>query len=283
MTSDSKFTILVILAILIILALLSISYTQYNLAVSIRDSIPNNNIEAGKQKVIKINGTDFVFCWCPAGTFTMGSDEDQALKETSHIVTLTKGFWMMETEVTQKQWKAVMGYYTNPSHFQGDDLPVESISWEDCQVFCNQCKKLGISVSLPTEAQWEYACRAGSTEKYIDYLDKIAWYYKNSGGTTHPVRTKSPNAWGLYDMLGNVLEWCSDWYGDYPEGMLFVSARVTDPMGPVSGPYHVFRGGCWNDLARDCRYSCRFNAVSESLLSCYGLRLVLKPESNQNE
>ena len=156
---------------------------------------------AGERKVVTVNGVEFAFRWCPAGTFTMGAptSEEGLYNETQHEVTLTKGFWMLETEVTQKQWKAVMG--TNPSFFKGDDLPVESVSWNDCQEFC---EKTGLQ--LPTEAQWEYACRAGTTDAYAGNLDEMAWYYSNSGNKTHPVGTKKPNAWGLYDMHGNVWE-----------------------------------------------------------------------------
>ncbi|MBQ3348855.1 MAG: SUMF1/EgtB/PvdO family nonheme iron enzyme [Thermoguttaceae bacterium] len=204
--------------------------------------------KAGERRIVTVNGVEFAFRWCPPGTFMMGSPESEEghwNREKQHEVTLTKGFWMMETEVTQKQWKAIMG--NNPSYFEGDDLPVECVSWNDCQEFCKKCAQLGLPVQLPTEAQWEYACRAGTTGAYAGNLDEMAWYDSNSGSKTHPVGTKKPNAWGLYDMQGNVCEWCQDWYGDYPSG------SVTDPAGPSSGSLRVVRGGDLGDGARDCR------------------------------
>ena len=181
----------------------------------------------------------------------MGNLNDEYINP-HHKVTLTKGFWMMETEVTQKQWKAIMG--NNPSSFIGDDLPVEKVSWTDCQKFCKKCTKLGLPVQLPTEAQWEYACRAGTTGAYVGDLDEMAWYYDNSGRKTHSVGTKKPNEWGLYDMHGNVWEWCQDWKADYPSG------SVTDPTGPSNGSYGLFRvnrGGSWSFKAGGCRSACR--------------------------
>ena len=218
---------------------------------------------AGERKVVTVNGVEFAFRWCPAGTFTMGAptSEEGLYNETQHEVTLTKGFWMLETEVTQKQWKAVMG--TNPSFFKGDDLPVESVSWNDCQEFC---EKTGLQ--LPTEAQWEYACRAGTTDAYAGNLDEMAWYYSNSGNKTHPVGTKKPNAWGLYDMHGNVWEWCQDWYGDYPSG------SVTDPTGPSSGYSRVVRGGSWDNDARICRSALRDGVVPGDRGNYLGFRVV---------
>ncbi|MBR0237218.1 MAG: SUMF1/EgtB/PvdO family nonheme iron enzyme [Thermoguttaceae bacterium] len=200
--------------------------------------------KAGDRKVETVNGVEFAFRWCPAGKFMMGYEDG-----TQHQVTLTKGFWMMETEVTQKQWKAIMG--NNPSYFKGDDLPVEEVFWHDCQEFCRKSAQLGLPVQLPTEAQWEYACRAGTTGAYAGNLDEMAWYDSNSGSKTHPVGTKKPNAWGLYDMHGNVWEWCADWDGDYPSG------SVTDPAGPSSGSSRVFRGGSWDGHAGFCRSACR--------------------------
>ncbi len=208
------------------------------LRVEERKDLSVPGAKAGERKTYTVNGVEFAFRWCPAGTFMMGSptsEEGRYDDEKQHRVTLTKGFWMMEMEVTQKQWKAVME--NNPSNFKGDDLPVECVSWNDCQEFCRKCSALGLPVLLPTEAQWEYACRAGSTDAYAGNLDDMAWYYKNSGSKTHPVGTKNPNAWGLYDMHGNVWEWCQDWKGDYPKG------SVTDPTGPANGSLRVSRSG----------------------------------------
>ena len=215
--------------------------------------------KAGDRKVETVNGVEFAFRWCPSGTFKMGSPTNEEGryddKEKQHEVTRTKGFWMMETEVTQKQWKAVMGY--NPSRFKGDDLPVEMVSWEDCQEFCNKCAQHGLPVQLPTEAQWEYACRAGSTTAYFwgNALngDKANCDGNYPCGTTikgkyvrkpTSVRSYQPNAWGLYDMHGNVWEWCADyWKEEYPSG------NVIDPTGPSNGSYRVVRGGGWNSYA----------------------------------
>ncbi len=221
---------------------------------------------AGERNVVTVNGVEFAFRWCPAGTFMMGSSTSEEGRyddeERQHEVMLTKGFWMMETEVTQKQWKAVMG--NNPSFFKGDDLPVEQVSWNDCQEFCKKCAQLGLPVQLPTEAQWEYACRAGSTTAYFwgnalngdkancdgNYPCGTTTKGKYIGKTT-PVGSYQPNAWGLYDMHGNVWEWCQDWKADYPSG------SVTNPTGPSSGSNRVRRGGGWNNLARLCRSACR--------------------------
>jgi len=202
--------------------------------------------QAGETEMVTLpGGAQMEMVWCPPGAFLMGSSEGGS-DETPHRVTLTKGFWMAKTEVTQKQWKSVMG--NNPSRFKGDDLPVENVSWNDCQEFC---QKTGLR--LPTEAEWEYACRAGSTGEYAGTgnLDEMGWYEDNSDYETHPVGTKKPNAWGLCDMHGNVFEWCADWKGDYPNG------AVTDPEGASSGWSRVRRGGGWHDDAGICRSAFR--------------------------
>ena len=241
---------------------------------------PTGSPKAGERKVEKVNGVEFAFRWCPSGTFIMGSpmsEEGRFSNETQHQVTLTKGFWMMETEVTQKQWKAVMGNLPDCG-FKGDDLPVERVSWNDCQEFCKKCKKLGLSVQLPTEAQWEYACRSGTTGAYAGNLDEMAWYNEFSNkGSTHPVGTKKPNAWGLYDMHGNVWEWCADyWNKDYPNGI------VTDPTGPSNGSYRVFRGGGWSiyaQLCRSARRSCDDPDCRGDYLGFRCVRSITRPEN----
>lgn len=185
-----------------------------------------------------------------AGSFMMGSENGYDDEKPVHKVTITQPFYMGIHPVTQAQWRQVMG--SNPSFFKGDTLPVETVSWENAMAFCGKLsRKTGRTVGLPTEAQWEYACRAGTTGDYAGKLDTMAWYDKNSGSTTHPVGTKQPNAWGLYDMHGNVWEWCLDWYGAYPAG------SVVDPQGPSSGSYRVFRGGCWCYFASSCRSAYR--------------------------
>ena len=195
---------------------------------------------AGETKTITLpGGVTMEMVWCPPGTFKMGGE---------HQVTLAKGFWMGKTEVTQAQWKSVMG--NNPSDYKGDDLPVENVSWNDCQKFC---EKMGLQ--LPTEAQWEYACRAGSPGKYAGTgnLDDMGWWGGNSGEKTHPVGQKQPNAWGLYDMHGNVWEWCAD--GD--------------------GSYRVLRGGSWyNSDARYCTSSYGAHVSPSDASNYIGFRLV---------
>ena len=206
--------------------------------------LSNKEHKAGDRDVVTINGVEFAFRWCPPGTFMMGSPESEAGREnneTQHQVTLTKGFWMMETEVTQKQWKAVMGY--NPSRLKSDGRPVESVSWNNCQDFC---RKTGLH--LPTEAQWEYACRAGTTGPYAGNLNEMAWY---GGKGRHTVRSKKPNAWGLYDMHGNVWEWCQDKYGSYPK------ESVTDPIDTSSVAWRVRRSGGGSLSASKCRSASR--------------------------
>ena len=162
---------------------------------------------------------------------------------------ITKPFYLGKYLVTQEQWEAVMG--NNPSHFKGPKNPVEQVSWDDCQQFLEQAQREGRprggKFQLPTEAQWEYACRAGSTTRYCfgddeSELGEYAWYDANSGSKTHPVGEKKPNAWGLYDMHGNVWEWCQDWY----DGGYYANSPTDDPTGPATGSDRVFRGGGWD-------------------------------------
>ncbi|WP_349247218.1 formylglycine-generating enzyme family protein [Anaerobaca lacustris] len=195
----------------------------------------------------------------PPGEFVMGSPSTEPGRYRGegpqHCVTLTKGFYLGVYEITQSQWRAVMG--DNPSHFQGDDLPVENVSWEDAVAFCRKLSEQeGVEYRLPTEAEWEYACRAGSSTRYHSGdsdsdLGDYAWYHANSNRRTQPVGRKKPNAWGLHDMHGNVWEWCQDRYVAYPRH------SVTDPLGVASGADRAFRGGSWQSIARDCRSACR--------------------------
>ncbi len=212
----------------------------------------------------------------PAGTFIMG--DTRVNKDwTPHEVILTTSFKMGVHEVTQAQYEQVMG--VNPSEFKGADNPVEKASWDDAVEFCRRLSDLpaekaaGNVYRLPTEAEWEYACRAGMTTKYSfgddeSDLGDYAWYGDNSDGSTHPVGGKKPNAWGLYDMHGNVWEWCQDWYWDYPSG------SVTDPRGP-RGLYRVFRGGCWYSTAVSCRSAYRSGYDSSFRISRSGFRVCL--------
>jgi formylglycine-generating enzyme required for sulfatase activity len=196
-------------------------------------------------------------------------------------VTLTKPFYMGKFEVTQEQYQQVMG--NNPSHFQGRDLPVEQVSWDDAQEFCKKAsEKTGLTIRLPTDAEWEHACRAGTRTTYNTGdteadLDRAAWYGANNGDTTHPVGQKVPNAWGLYDMHGNVWEWCADWHvKNYSAG------AATDPRGPTKGQYRVLRGGSWLNFPMGCRSACRLGGAPDTRFDIFGFRVaVLAPGTPQ--
>ena len=212
-----------------------------------------------------------------AGNFLMGRTQGDRGEKPATGVTLTQPYWLGATEVTQGQWSAVMG--NNPSHFKGSNLPVESVTYSDALEFCRKVTEreraagrlpAGYEYTLPSEAQWEYACRAGTTGDYAGNLDAMGWYSRNSGGKTHEVGGKQANAWGLYDMHGNVWEWCLDWYGNYPGG------HETDRRGAPSGTSRVNRGGSWLDLASSCRSAYRRHSPSLSNLSL-GFRLALSP------
>ena len=212
-----------------------------------------------------------------AGTFTMGATaemKDPSDKEKpTHRVTLTKDYYIGKYEVTQALWKAVMG--NNPSYFKGDNLPVEQVSWDDCQDFLSKLNRItGKMFRLPTEAEWEYAARGGNKSRGYQYsgsnnLSDVAWYADNSGDETHDVGTKQPNELGIYDMSGNVWELCQDWHGAYS------SSSQVNPTGANSGSYRVSRGGCWRFIARDCRSSCRGYDLPGIRIYYLGFRLVL--------
>jgi len=208
-------------------------------------------------------GVIMMMCWIPPGEFLMGSPVDEDRRgddETEHRVKITRGFWLAKTQTTQAQWQAVMG--NNPSHHQGDDLPVEQVSWID---ICgdeaagtggflgelNQLVPGDERFHLPTEAQWEYACRAGTTGPYAGNPDEMVWYCDKDGYETHPCGQMMPNNWGLHDMHGNVWEWCADWHAKYDPGL------VTDPTGPATGTLRVCRGGIWSRHANYCRVADR--------------------------
>ena len=235
------------------------------------------------------NSLGMTFNLIPAGTFTMGSPDTEMgsydRERPQHEVTLSQDFYIMTTEVTQAQWEAVMG--SNPSYFDscGGDCPVETVSWNDIQEFITTLNALeGGNYRLPTETEWEYAARAGTTtafyngditQEYSDpidpNLDAIGWYWGNSGYTTHPVAQKQPNAWGLFDMSGNVWEWVQDWYGNYPEN------AVTDPVGPETASSRVIRGGSWHRYPQDCRSAYRGNVGPTHRNRNVGFRLALSP------
>ena len=204
---------------------------------------------------IRDNSSNIEMLLVPAGTFTMGCSpgDTECYRDESptHQVTLTNAFYMGKTEVTQVQWQATMG--SNPSWFVAGngfpgsfDRPVETVSWNMIQGF-----NTATGLRLPTEAEWEFACRAGTTTARYGVLNDIAWHIINAGHTTHAVATKLPNALGLYDTLGTVLEWCQDWYGPYSLG------SVTNPTGPATGSAHLLRGGNWRNGSINCRGSQR--------------------------
>ena len=205
------------------------------------------------------------------GTFIMGGDESSDQTPT-HSVTLSS-YYICKYEVTQALWRAVMG--SNPSKFKGDNLPVEQVSWNDCQTFINRLNSYtGRNFRLPTEAEWEFAARGGNYSRHYkysgsNYISDVAWYCDNSGNRTHPVSTKQANELGLYDMSGNVWEWCSDWYGSYS------SYSQSNPTGATSGFGRVERGGNWCGLARYCCSSHRSYYAPGNSFDDLGLRLVL--------
>ncbi len=213
---------------------------------------------AGEERDFEIApGMMLTMCWIPAGEFLMGSPNgelDRFDNETQHRVIISKGYWLAKTETTQAQWQAVMG--SNPSKFKGSNLPIESVSWDAIAGpggFFNRLNDhagSGARFQLPSEAQWEYAARAGTSGEPVD-LNSVAWYEMNSGGTSHPVGKKKANDWGLYDMQGNVEEWCSDGYGQYSIG------EVSDPIGSVSDSFRMVRGGSWGHVAKSCRFAFR--------------------------
>jgi formylglycine-generating enzyme required for sulfatase activity len=218
----------------------------------------------------------------PAGQFMMGSGGNEPHRmgdETQHKVMISKDFYIGATLVTQAQWKALMG--DNPSQFKGpDDLPVEQVNWDRATEFCDKLSaKEHKKYHLPTEAQWEYAARAGTQTTYFwgndeSKLGDYAWYSANSGGRTHPVATKLPNPWGLYDITGNLGECIFDWYGGFPR-----SGVTVDPQGPPQGSLKVIKGGGWDGDANACRMACRMARHDEHHWSHdLGFRVVMESE-----
>jgi formylglycine-generating enzyme required for sulfatase activity len=231
----------------------------------------NKRIE--EKQTFTVNGVSFVMIPVPGGTFYMGAEDSFDNEKPVHSVTLSN-YFIGETEVTQTLWQAVMG--SNPSNFQGPNRPVEKVSWDDCQQFIIKLNALtGQKFRLPTEAEWEYAARGGSKSKRYQYagsnnLDSSAWHNGNSNRQTHDVKTKAPNELGIYDMSGNVWEWCQDWYvRTYNAGI------VTNPQGPASGYTRVYRGGSWGINATSCRSTYRGNSDPSNRNSLLGLRLAL--------
>ena len=251
--------------------------------------------EEGKNWGVPLNDGSFIeMIWVEPGTFMMGSPTDELgrqANEIQHKVTLTKGYWLGKYEITQAQWEAVMG--GNPSYFKGGNRPVDTVGHANALQFCqlltekerNEGRLLdGYEYTLPTEAQWEYACRAGTTAALNNgkdltaatgkcpNLDEVAWYIGNAGGNTHAVGMKKANAWGFYDMHGNLWEWCLDRYGNY------IGDEVIDPVGPSTGSTWVCRGGSWDYNAYACRSACRMDTNEGNYND--GFRLALVPVNN---
>jgi formylglycine-generating enzyme required for sulfatase activity len=226
-------------------------------------------VSCGRSKpTIDVARIHLEFVRIPAGQFGMGSDSPNEFDQNPvHEVTISRAFDLQKTEVTQAQWTAVMG--SNPSHFRGPRLPVEQVSWNDVEEFIRKLNDLdpGRNYRLPTEAEWEYACRAGGNARKFGDIDAIAWYNANSDQRTHAVGEKEPNEWGLYDMLGNVWELCADWKGTYAAG------PVTDPKGPPQGYYKVSRGGSWFDTRSAVNATFRSSPDPTHRLSSLGFRL----------
>ena len=241
-----------------------------------KDSIVADEPRAKEAKRIVVNDISFKMIPVEGGTFTMGATSEMTEpfddEKPTHQVTLSS-YYIGETEVTQALWEAVMG--SNPSYVKGDNRPVEYVSWHDCQTFINRLNSLtGKRFRLPTEAEWEFAARGGNKSCGYQYsgsdeLSDVAWYKHNCGECTHPVKTKLPNELGIYDMTGNVWEWCSDWDGPYS------AANQTNPDGPSSGTHRVNRGGGWRTAADRSRITYRGNDLPETREIGLGLRLAL--------
>ncbi|MCC6487867.1 MAG: formylglycine-generating enzyme family protein [Candidatus Hydrogenedentes bacterium] len=253
-----------------------------SIALVVTTGCPRRQLRAGDTR--EFDGMEFV--WIPAGTFTMGSPESEVgseSDETQHEVTLSSGFWLGKYEVTQAQWESVMG--SNPSTDVGPNKPVHYVGWDNAQSFISALNGStdgsgGGVYGLPSEAQWEFAYRAGSSTRFYwgedaaeTEIDDYAWYYLNSNFKPHPVGNKLPNDWGLYDMAGNVFEWCADWYGDYPAG------PIIDPSGAPSGSEWVIRGGSRMDYPDACRAANRdYSEDADGGSAIVGIRLMRTPD-----
>ena len=242
---------------------------------------PTAMIQVGTPRTLPLgHGVELELVWIPAGKFLIGSpfgEDGRFINEgRRHQVTLTQGFWMGKFPVTQQQWQQLMG--DNPSHVKAATLPVDQVNWDDCQKFTDKLSQLlaplHITAALPTEAQWEYACRAGSQTRFWSGQDnadltRVAWCAPNSGDKPHAVGQKPANAWGLYDMHGNVWQWCQDGLGPYDRD------AVTDPVGPAEAAERVLRGGSWSSEPDVCRAAYRFSYPPDYRLMTVGLRVVI--------
>lgn len=264
--------------------------------------------KAGERRTFAVDGVEFAFRWAPPGRFLQGSPESEKGRdwfEYRREVELTRGFWILETETTQEMWRVVCG--ENPSKFRGSKRPVDSVGIAEIAEFCAalnervgangtaepekplKTEKSGEATgvfALPTEAQWEYAARAGTTGPYpAATLEEIAWFGDENDGGTRDVATKKPNAWGLYDVCGNLWEWCADRYGDYPTDENGRGLPSTDPTGATPeecpGNIRVDRGGCWDSEARECRTAYRGFYDADRKGPYVGFRFVFVPENGE--
>ena len=250
--------------------------TEGDVAANV-SAAPCGGTEAGQPKTKMLDlggGVMMEMIYVTPGSFMMGRNGGNPNSSPAHKVTLTKGYWLGKYEVTQRQWKQMMG--RNPSKFKGDDLPVDSISWDDCQSFITKvnARQSGELIRLPTEAEWEYACRAGTDGDFggTGNLDEMGWYKDNSGGKTHPAGEKRANDWGFYDMHGNVREWCNDRWGAYSRN------DVSDPAGSSSGDLRVSRGGHWDAPTGWCLSIQRWKEKTTFVGETYGFRLCMSAD-----
>jgi formylglycine-generating enzyme required for sulfatase activity len=261
----------IVVASVIVIAALALTATLW---ISARKKADQKTISATQSQPLASavkNGIGMELVLIPAGSFMMGSTNGSPNEKPMHDVTISRAFYMGKYEVTRAQWQSVMG--SNPSTFKGDSLPVETVSWDDVIAFIARlnAQNDGYTYRLPTEAEWEYACRAGTTGDYAGDLDAMAWYDKNSGNKTHAVGTKLPNAFGLFDMHGNVWEWCQDWNHDSYTG------APGDGSAWLSGgeqKYRVLRGGSWFDIASYSRSATRYWDTPGHRLKLLGFRVV---------
>ncbi|ULQ56004.1 formylglycine-generating enzyme family protein [Flavihumibacter rivuli] len=233
-------------------------------------------MQANPTLEVNVEGKLFRMNPVPSGSFEMGGIESeephrnrkQRYDRHRHTVHLTQDFYLGETVVTQELWEAVMG--SNPSHFRGPKRPVEMVSWDDTSLFIQKLnQQTGLPFRLPTEAEWEYACKAGDNTPNSKQPGSIAWYADNSEGRTHEVMTKEPNMFGLWDLLGNVYQWCQDYYDSYP------SSEQVDPIGPVTGQQRVYRGASWATQGLWVNASFRMKNKPDYRSNTIGFRLAL--------
>ena len=247
-----------------------------DVTAAVDNLINGGDEQEGSENVITVNGVSFTMIPVEGGTFRMGAvitaPGAYTFEKPDHDVTLSD-YKIGQVEVTQELWAAVMG--NNPSRFKGDQHPVEQVSWDDCQAFIAKLNELtGMNFRLPTEAEWEYAAHGGNKRQGTMFsgganCPDVAWCSTNAGDTTHPVGQKQANELGLYDMSGNVNEWCNDFYARY------TTAAQTDPQGPIAGTGMVYRGGAYNEGARLCRITSRSSQLSGYRSSRIGLRLAM--------